>query len=203
MVASYLIMKTHSDLYDDMVGYLRHLPLVDWPSRALVVHLRRTIYPYGWSGFLLDREYSSLSGLAIRTCVFILMLFRSWVCLALAQQIPWLCCRIIKCLVAHDYKRAGFCKILSVVNLAAKVAKYPSVMLPSGKNNITNFSRIQYASLVSSFSEAHRTGYFAHSKITIVIVIIMIITSGVCHLISFHLLSLGNYIPGVVVRILA
>ena len=50
MVASYLITKTHSDLYDDMVGYLRRLPLVDWPSRALVVHLRRTIYPHGWSG---------------------------------------------------------------------------------------------------------------------------------------------------------
>jgi len=78
------------------------------------------------------------------------------------------CCRIIKCLVAHDYKRGEFCKILPVVNLAAKVAKYPSVMLPSGKNNITNFSRIQYASLVSSFSEAHRTGYFAYSYITIV-----------------------------------
>jgi len=92
------------------------------------------------------------------------------------------CCRIIKCLVAHDYKRGEFCKILPVVNLAAKVAKYPSVMLPSGKNNITNFSRIQYASLVSSFSEAHRTGYFAYSYITIVIVII--ITLGVCRLTS-------------------
>ena len=50
MVASYLIMKTHSDLYDDMVGYLRRLPLVDWSSRALVAHLCRTIYPHGWSG---------------------------------------------------------------------------------------------------------------------------------------------------------
>jgi len=45
MVASYIIMKTHTDLYDDMVGYLGRLPLVDWLSRVLVVHLRRTIYP--------------------------------------------------------------------------------------------------------------------------------------------------------------
>jgi len=61
MVASYLIMKTHSDLYDDM----RRLPLVDWPSRALVVHLRRTIYPHGWSGSFVRQ------GALLLTAIFI------------------------------------------------------------------------------------------------------------------------------------
>jgi len=64
--------------------------------------------------------------------------------------------------------------------MAAKVAKYPSVMLSSGKVNIANFSRIQYTSL-AWLSEAHITGYFANSKITIVI----IITSSACRPIPF------------------
>jgi len=90
MVASYLIMKTHSDLYNDMVGYLRRLPLVNWPSRALMVHLRRIIYTHGWSGSFARQG-------VLLTAIFTVigvghsnMCFYSYVIPILGSAWPWL-----------------------------------------------------------------------------------------------------------------